>query len=66
MVNEGWLGSILSETFLQMEFIIFQSCLIKQATFLPGQSTPYNQLLIQPLLLVSEGDLNFKVSVLKF
>ena len=64
MVNEGWLGSILSETFLQMEFIIFQSCLIM--TFLPGQSTPYNQLLIQPLLLVSEGDLNFKVSVLKF
>ena len=27
---------------------------IKQAVFLPGQATPYNQLLIQPLLLVPE------------
>ena len=54
MVNAGWLGSIRSEIFLQMKFIIFQGCPIKQAVFSPGQPTPYNQLLIQPLLLVPE------------
>ena len=47
-------GSIQSEIFLQMKFIIFQGCPIKQVVFLPGQLTPYNQLLIQPLLLVPE------------
>ena len=54
MVNAGWLGSIQSEIFLQMKFIIFQGCPIKQAAFLPGQSTPYYQLLIHSLLLVPE------------
>ena len=36
MVNAGWLGSMQSEIFLQMKFIIFQGCPIKQAVFLPG------------------------------
>ena len=54
IVNAGWLGSLRSEIFLQMKFIIFQGCPIKQAAFLPGQPVPYNQLLIQTLLLVPE------------
>ena len=33
---------------------IFQGCPARQAAFLPGQPAPYNQLLIQPLLLVPE------------
>ena len=36
MVNAGWLGSIWSEIFSQMKFIIFQGCPIKQAVFLSG------------------------------
>ena len=40
--------------FLQIKFIIFQGCPIKQVVYLPGHPTPYNQLLIQPLLLVPE------------
>ena len=39
---------------LQIKFIIFQGCPIKQVVYLPGHPTPYNQLLIQPLLLVPE------------
>ena len=31
----GWLCSMRSEIFLQIKFIIFQSCLTKQAAFLP-------------------------------
>ena len=54
MVDAGWLGSMRSEICLQMKFIIFQGCPTKQAAFLPGQPAPYNQLLIQPLLLVPE------------
>ena len=50
MVNGGWLISMWSEIFLQMKFIIFQGCPTKQAAFLSWQPTPYNQLLIQPLL----------------
>ena len=30
----SWFGSMLSETFLQMKFIIFQSCPTKQVAFL--------------------------------
>ena len=37
MVKVGWLGSMQSEPFLQMKFIIFQGCSTKQAVFLPGQ-----------------------------
>ena len=40
MVNVGWLCSMGSEIFLQMEFIIFQGCPTKQAAFLPGQPSP--------------------------
>ena len=47
MVNAGWSSSVRSVIFLRMKFIIFQVCLTKQAAFLPGQSTPYNQLLCQ-------------------
>ena len=54
MVNAGWLGSMQSEIFLQMKFIIFQGCSTKQAAFLPGQPAQYNQLLIQSLFLVPE------------
>ena len=54
MVNAGWPISMQSEIFLQMKFIIFQGCPIKQAAFIHGQLTPYNQLLIQSLLLVPE------------
>ena len=54
MVNADWLGSIQSGIFFQMEFIILQGCPIKQPVFLPGQPAPYNQLQIQPLLLVPE------------
>ena len=50
IVNTSWLRSIRSEIFLQMKFIFFQSCPIKQAIFLPGQPARYNQLLIQPIL----------------
>ena len=42
----------LIEIFLQLTFIFFQGCPIKQAVFLPGQSAPYSQVLIQSLLLV--------------
>ena len=45
MVNAGWLSSIRSEIFLQMKFIIFQRCPIRQAVFLPGQPAPYNHFL---------------------
>ena len=44
MVNAGWLCSMRSEIFLQMKFIIFQSCPTK-----PGQPAPYNELLLQQL-----------------
>ena len=54
MMNAGGLGSIQSEIFLQIKFIIFQGYPIIQVVFLPGQPAPYNQLLIQPLLLVPE------------
>ena len=54
MVNAGRLGSMRSEIFLRMKFIIFQGCLTKQAAFSPEQSPPYNKLLIQLLLLVPE------------
>ena len=51
MVNSGWLGFMWSEVFFAKEIYHFS---IKQATFLPGQFAPYNQLLIEPLLLVPE------------
>ena len=54
MIDEDWLGSIRPEIFLQMKFITFQGCPTKQASFLPGHSAPYNQLLQQPVLLVPE------------
>ena len=51
MVDEGWLGSVQSEIFLQMKFIIFQGCPTKQASFLPGHSAPYNNVTNITLLL---------------
>ena len=54
IVNAGWLSSMESNTCLQMKFIIFQGCSTKQAAFLPGQFSPRNQVLIQPLLVVPE------------
>ena len=68
MMNAGWLVSIWSEIFLQMKFIIFQGCPIKQGVFLHGQPAPYNQLLIQSLLLVPKCyfALNVEARVLKF
>ena len=54
MVDAGLLGSMRSEIFLQVKFIIFQDCSTKQGAFLPGWPAPYNQLLVQPLLLVAE------------
>ena len=51
MVIAGWLGSMRSEIFLQMKFIIFQGCPTKQVAFLAGQPTPYDQRLIQAFLL---------------
>ena len=55
-------------TALQMKFTIFQGCPIKQAVFLHGQPAPYNQLLIQSLLLVPKcySALNVETRVLKF
>ena len=38
----GWLGSIRPGIFLQMKFLFFQGCTIKQAVFLPGKPAPYN------------------------
>ena len=35
MMNADWLDSIRPEIFLQMKFVIFQECPIKQAVFLP-------------------------------
>ena len=54
MLKADWLGSMWSKIFLQMKFINFQGFFTKQVAFLPGQPTPYNQLLIQPLLLFPE------------
>ena len=54
MVNAGWLGFIKLAIFFQMELIILQGCSIKQATSLRGEPPPYNQLLIQPFLLIPE------------
>ena len=53
-VKAGWLGSIQVLIFLQITFIIFQGCPIKQAVILNGQPNPYNQFLTQPRLLVSQ------------
>ena len=36
MVNTGWLGSIRSEVFLQMKFIIFKAVLSNRLTFYLG------------------------------
>ena len=44
----------LIRNFLANKIYLFQGCPIKQAVFLPGQPAPYNQLFIQPLLLVPE------------
>ena len=41
-VNAGWFGSMQSEIFCEMKFIIFQGCFTKQAAFLFGQLAPYN------------------------
>ena len=54
IMNAGWLGSMQSETFLQMKFFIFQGYPAKLAAFLPWQLAPYNQFLIQPLLLIPD------------
>ena len=45
-----------------------QDCHIRQTVYLPGQPAPYNQLLIQPLLLFPECYLakRFEARVLKF
>ena len=57
-----------SEIFWQMKFIVFQGCSTKQVAFLPEQPPPFNQLLIQPLLLVPECYFayNVEAKVLKF
>ena len=52
MVIVGWLRSMQSEIFLQMKFIIFQGFPTKQAAFLLRHSTPYNQVLVQPLWIM--------------
>ena len=54
--------------FLQIKFIIFQDCPIRQAVYLPGHPAPYDQLIIQSLLLVQECYFpqNFETRVLKF
>ena len=44
----------LIRNFLANKIYLFQGCPMKQAVFLPGQPAPYNQLFIQPLLLVPE------------
>ena len=54
MMNADWLGSMWSESFLQMKFNNFQGFFTKQVAFLPGQPTRYNEYFIQPLLLVPE------------
>ena len=55
MLNARWLGSMRSgKSSLKMKFTIFQGCPTKQAAFVPAQPSPYNELLIQPLLLVAE------------
>ena len=41
MVDAGLLGSMRSEIFLQVKFIIFQGCSTKQGAFLPGWPAPY-------------------------
>ena len=50
----GWLGSMWSEIFSQ----IFPDCLTKSAVPFTGHLAPYNQLLILPLLLVSDAILH--------
>ena len=54
MVNEGWNDFMRSEICFEMKFVIFRGCSIKQAAFLPWQSVPYNQFLVQSILLVPE------------
>ena len=51
LANTGCVGSLRSDIFLQIRFIIFQDCPTKQAAFSPEQLAPSNQLLIQPTLL---------------
>ena len=51
MIDEGWLGSIQSEVFSQVKFIIFQGCPTNQSSFLPGYSAPYNNVTNITLLL---------------
>ena len=50
----GWFGSMESDIFLQIKFIIFSGYPTKQTAFLPWEPASYNQLLSQPLLLVPE------------
>ena len=67
MVKARRPGSIRSEIFLQIKFIISEGYPTKQAVFLSGHPPPYNQLLIQPHLLVLECYFakNVEVNVLK-
>ena len=58
MVNTGWLSSIRSEIFLQMKFIIFQRCPIRQAVFLPGQPAPCNHFLFSHFSLFQNAILH--------
>ena len=64
MVNAGWLGSMRSKTFLKIKFFTFQGWPTEQAAFLPGLPAPYNQFLLQPLILVPEY--YFQARLLKF
>ena len=73
MVKEGWLGYMWSEIFSQIRLIIFRGCTflwvvpLNGLSHLPGQPGPYNQLLIELLLLVPECCFlqNIEVRVLK-
>ena len=46
--------------------LFFQAVPLKGLSHLPGQAAPYNQLLIQPLLLVSENVVLHKMFKLGF
>ena len=54
IMNVLWPGFMRSEIFLQMKFIIFKAVWPSRLSFYLGTPPPYNQLLIQPVLLVPE------------
>ena len=67
MLNAGLFGSMQSENFFQIKFLIIQAAYPSKLP-LPGQLVPPKQFLIQPLFFVQECYFakDFEVTILNF